>query len=189
MVRYNPARWKRAQQVMRENAVRILDESAIELQAEIQKRLNQGASRRGATPSAPGSSPHKDTGTLARSIQIDRSGLADMRRPHVRVGTNLVYARILEFGGVIRAKGKLLTVPVTQAARDLLRRGTARSADLHVVPRKGKSPLLRDKSGNVVIVLKRAVRILPRPYMRPAFNKIRPRMLKKFTRGRLLRGL
>lgn len=187
--RLNRARWERAKQVIRKNAIEVLDEAAIRVQAETQKRLNQGASRRGSTPSAPGGSPHKDTGTLARSIQIDRTGLGDRKRPHIRVGTNLVYARILEFGGTILAKGKLLTVPITQAARDLLRNATVRSADLDVHPRKGKPPLLKDKSGNIVIVLAQKVRILPRPYLRPAFRKVRPKVLRLFTFDRLTRGL
>lgn len=41
--------------------------------------------------------PAVDTGTLRRSIQLDASRLTD-RNPRVRVGTNVQYARGLEYG-------------------------------------------------------------------------------------------
>ena len=41
------------------------------------------------------------TGALRRSIQIDRSDISDLS---VRVGTDIIYSRIHEYGGVIKAK-------------------------------------------------------------------------------------
>lgn len=75
-----------------------LDAAAVHLQAEVKKTLSKSTS-----PSKPGTPPGVKTGTLRRSIQVDRSKNKG-KRPRVRVGTNLVYARIHEFGGTITAK-------------------------------------------------------------------------------------
>lgn len=53
-----------------------------------------------STPSAPGQPPAVTTGTLRRSIAYE----VDKPRAVGRVGTNLVYARIQEMGGLITAK-------------------------------------------------------------------------------------
>jgi phage gpG-like protein len=49
----------------------------------------------GAFPSAPGEPPRKQTGRLRASVthEVDRAKLT------ARVGTNVKYARVLEFGG------------------------------------------------------------------------------------------
>ena len=78
-----------------------LNRAAITLQNEIKLGLSLSSS-----PSQAGTPPGVKTGTLRRSIQVDNSEIGNLR---VRVGTNLKYARIQEFGGVVKASiGKLL---------------------------------------------------------------------------------
>lgn len=79
---------------------------AITVQSDVRKRLGSpgtGRVYKGHQASAPGEPPAVRTGTLRRSIQIDLSGLSNKRNPSVRVGTNLAYARYLEFGTRIMA--------------------------------------------------------------------------------------
>lgn len=47
--------------------------------------------------SSPGAPPAVDTGTLRRSMQLDASRITDPN-PRVRVGTNIQYAKGLEYG-------------------------------------------------------------------------------------------
>jgi len=65
-------------------------------------RLVQGTARRdylsGPRPSKLG----RATGTLARSVVVDRAGLPN----YVDVGTPLPYGAVHEFGATIRAKGE-----------------------------------------------------------------------------------
>lgn len=69
-----------------------LQEVAIRLQREFSRRVSRNAS---PPPSAPGESPHKRTGTLGRSMQVDLSRIKNLV---VRVGSHLKYSRYLEFG-------------------------------------------------------------------------------------------
>ena len=78
-----------------------LNRAAITLQNEIKLGLSLSSS-----PSKAGTPPGVKTGTLRRSIQVDNSEISNLK---VRVGTNIKYAKIQEFGGVVKAKiGKLL---------------------------------------------------------------------------------
>ena len=100
------------------NSVRDgVEVSAIRLQTNIKKILNQKDSgkevrtrvrntSKGAagstytvwTSGAPaGQPPYKFTGELGRRIDVDLSRI-DTAKPSARVGTNLVYARPLEYG-------------------------------------------------------------------------------------------
>jgi len=78
---------------------------AIFIQAETKKNLNRhnsGSPAKPSKPSSPGRPPGKQSGALSRSIQVD---LSDCKNKLIaRVGTNLIYARIQEFGGMITAK-------------------------------------------------------------------------------------
>lgn len=71
---------------------KALDRAAILYQGEVKQQL---------------SGPHSSkklgvkTGHLRRSIQIDRT---HVKNGKIRVGTNVKYSRIHEFGGVIKAK-------------------------------------------------------------------------------------
>lgn len=82
----------------RNKVIAGLDRMAIVLQTGIKNELSLHSS-----PSNPGQSPGVKTGALRRSIQIDRSKISQLR---VRVGSNLIYARIQEFGGIITPKNK-----------------------------------------------------------------------------------
>ena len=72
-----------------------LEAAAILLQNEIKQDISE-PSNKGATPSAPGEPPHKDTGRLRASIsrEINAEELI------ARVGSNLAYAKFLELGTV-----------------------------------------------------------------------------------------
>ncbi len=144
-------------------------------QREMKKALN------GPSPSRPGKPPGKDTGTLGRSVQIDIGGLNRGKRMHVRVGTNVVYAPIHEFGGSVKAKGGGLTVPIHPDAKRASKKGeSARDqSDLFMIKRPGKSPLLaRDGGGqlDIMYAMPKRVVIPARPAWRPVFK----RNIKKF---------
>lgn len=100
--------------------------------------------------SPPGKPPGVRTGTLARSIFTDITRLGD-ERPSVRVGSNLVYARIHEFGGVIRPKkAKLLAFTV-------------------------------GKGSSAKKIFTRKVTMPARPYLRPTFRRNRNKIVEVFA--------
>ncbi len=98
---------------VRGNVVRKLAAAALTVEARVKERLSvpgtaparatTGSSGRrlrrgrvyGARRSAPGESPYKQYGHLRRSIthEVDAAALT------ARVGTNLLYGRVLELGG------------------------------------------------------------------------------------------
>lgn len=70
-----------------------VDRAASALQSDIKRTLSISPS-----PSSPGQPPGVDTGTLRRSVQIDRSRVdSDLL---ARVGTNVEYGRYLEYGTI-----------------------------------------------------------------------------------------
>lgn len=88
------------------------------------------SSQKGFNRSKPGEFPHAETGVLRNSIR----GEVNQKLLRGRIGTNLVYARILELGGIITPKSAgalafmtpqgnlVLAKSVTIAARPYLRR-------------------------------------------------------------------
>lgn len=102
------------------------------------------------------------TRTLARSIHVE----VLERRPEravVAVGTNLEYARIHEYGGVIRpVRRRNLAIPVGSLFGSPLR------WRLRLVITPGGQRMLVDAAGQVQYLLRRAVTIPARPYLRPA---------------------
>lgn len=171
--------------------------SAIELETDIKNRLNLGNSSisAGGIGSPAGSPPFNKSGTLMRSItHVDKT--INPLQPTYRVGTNLVYAGIQEYGGRIQAKkGKFLAIPVgvdgQRAARDA--KGDIRSLNLRLVKTKnGKLLLVKNlapgmkavKGGaaskygetKILFVLKKSVYLPPRPYMRPAYAAMKPKI-------------
>ena len=114
-------------------------------QGQVQREL-----RKNRSIAKPGTAPGARTGTLARSVVIDRSRL-NADNPSVRVGTNLVYARIHEFGGIIKPKkAKWLAFFVGK--------GAARR-------------FIRTKK----------VTMPARPYFRPTFNRNRQKFIDVFA--------
>ena len=86
----------------REQVILGLDVVGILVQNAIKKGMGEHGSGEGGTPSPAGSPPAVQTGALRRSIQVDRSQVETKLR--VRIGTNLIYAPIQEYGGTITAK-------------------------------------------------------------------------------------
>jgi|GEM_PF-1881729 len=106
------------------------------------------------------------TRTLIRSIHeeiISQSG----DRAEGQIGTNLEYAAIHEFGGVVKPKtSKYLAIPVGSYT------GSPRThADLKLRKTVKGNLVMVDASGKVQYVLKKSVEIPARPYMRPAFDE------------------
>lgn len=167
---------------------------AIGLQRAIKGKLNLTASNigNGGQPSAPGSPPAKNTGTLGRSIQIDQTN-----PDRLLVGTNVVYAKIQEFGGIIRPKkGKALPVPMNLEAKrisaanpqglrnvpNLVPIKTRSALYLVQIVRKGGSKSERYVWG-AVWMLKKSVRMPKRPYMAPALAEYRPNATQDYAKG------
>lgn len=178
---------------IREKARQLNARGSIIIQDEIKRQL----SLRASPPSSPaGEPPALRTGTLRRAVQIDLTGLTEPN-PSVDVGPDLrvaPYARIQELGGTIRPRrAKALAVPIGQegrrAARESLR--SLRSLNLTLVLRRGRPPLLVRKgprgSFKPLFVLLNKVTLPARPYMRPASQLARPRILGMYRREGLLR--
>lgn len=187
------------------NAQAAVDGATILLQNNLKRTLSRKASNigSGGTPSRPGEPPAKDTGAMSRSVQRDRSNIAD-RNPRVRVGTNVPYASVHEFGQRISAQGKALPVPFPGAerrARQLRRQagGSLRNlpkGKLFPVKTRRGSVLLVEKTGGKnseawrpVFVLVKSVNIPPRPWFRPTIKASRKAMVRKFKQSRLLKGV
>lgn len=195
---------------LRQKVETAVDRASIDLQNEIKQVLTTGGASNigsGGRASKPGGPPAVDTGSLRRSIQVDRSKLSEDLRN--RVGTNLKYGRIQEFGGVVRAKSvKALPVPLTPEAKVLLRRTSGSIRSLNLTPiktKKGDLLLVRMKPGRKIaqkhgggtreaweplFILKKSVRLPARPYLRPALAAALPRMRQRFTeQGFKLKGV
>ena len=92
-----------ASQEARGGVDRAVVATAIELRGDVAKRIQRGPAtgtvyekyspRRTHQSSAPSESPATDTGRLANSIVFDKVGFLS-----ATVGSDLVYARALEFG-------------------------------------------------------------------------------------------
>lgn len=106
------------------------------------------------------------TKTLSRSLH-EEVAEESATRAAVDVGTNLEYAAIHEFGGVIRAKkSKHLAIPVGN------RTGSpTKYSDLKVKKTAGGTLVLVDGGGSLQYVLKASVTIPARPYLRPALDE------------------
>ena len=94
-------KWKGPEfvRLLTEHVIKGVDTGSIRLQKEVKRQLARYMARRrrgGARP--PADKLGLDTGTLTRSIQVDRRHLRDNRTPRTRVGTNLVYGPVHEFG-------------------------------------------------------------------------------------------
>lgn len=125
-----------------------LETGGVLLQRELKrtlKRHNSGTPANPGKPSSVGQPPGLLSGNLRRSVQVD---LSECKTKHiVRVGTNLKYGRLHEFGG-------------TFSRREIL-------------PKKGKA--LRFKVDGKVVFVKRikagTVNVPSRPWMRPTAIK------------------
>lgn len=118
---------------MRQGAYESLDTAAVITKGSVQKQLSKHGVATGvakkfgvtdkARSSEPGQPPGLRTGTLRRSIQIDRSqNKGD--RPFVLTGSNLVYSRIHELGGPHHPKRPYL-LPGLRVSADPVRKAIA----------------------------------------------------------------
>ena len=132
------------------------------------------------TSSRPGQPPNFQRGTLAGSIHFVHPDA--MGTPlTATVGTAEKHGLYMEKGAYVRAKrGKYLPVPVNLEAKQLMNKLDGRSlrasgVNLVIEKSKGGALLLVEKTkggkekatGGAVFILKVAVRILPRPWLRP----------------------
>lgn len=155
--------------------------AAREYVGQVQSALNRGGKgpfSPGATPSAPGTPPHKSTGALARSFSAHQhhNGFSAM------VSTTSKYAILHEFGGTILPKGRYLVFPVTIDGRRHLRAhgGSVRNAmgDPAVYVKKNRlgGLLVFRKVGKrkvrsvLLYVMKSVVIMPPRPYIVPTLK-------------------
>lgn len=186
------ADFDRAKQRIQSAARAAVHASGVELQSRIKGRLTRGGASNIGAGGASQSSRHLavDTGTLRRSIVVDTTELET--RNAIKVGSNLVYAPIHEFGGTITPKRvKYLPVPFPGMAKRAKQiraaaGGSLRGANLDLVKSKRGNLLLveknEDRSFTPVFILKKSVRIPARPYMRPAFAESRDQVNGVFRR-------
>jgi len=121
-----------------------LSRVARHFQSQVKLILSKHGRGKYGPSSPPGKPPGVRTGTLRRSIQIDRSKNKGPK-PSIRVGTNLIYAPVQEFGARISASSAARLA--FQVSKDVWR-----SAKTVTLP--------------------------PRPFMRPAFNRSKRKMVK-----------
>lgn len=157
---------------------------------------------RDGNPSKPGGVPGHDTSNLRNRIAYahpDKLGTP----LHAAFGTDVKYGRTLEFGGIIRAKGKALKIPINARGpnRSLIKQYQQDPGRrLTMIQRKGKPPVLaliknagrasrRNRTGNYaggsqiipLFVLKKSVFIAARPWIRKAANEAKPQAIAMFT--------
>lgn len=137
-------------------------------------------------PSAPGTPPNRNRGLLANSIASTK---AENKVAYVYT-SGVAYARIQEFGGVIRRFDRLLTVPLNQeAARMRERTYSLYSQHLFFMKTKSGRKILFDarnkrskvKSLRPMFLLTSTVKMPPRPYMAPAFRN--PTVIAEMTKA------
>jgi len=164
-------------------------EAAGEGAEQVQKTL-QGGPR--WTSSQPGKPPNFQRGTLAGSVSFvhpDQGGVP----LRAQVGTAEKHGLYMENGAYVRAKkGKYLPVPVNREAKELLAKMDGRSlraSGVKLVVEKSnsgalllveKTPTGREKKNGAVFILKVAIRILARPWLKPGMEGAVTQMHAKF---------
>lgn len=173
--------------VVREGVTVGLLQAGQALAATMQRTLS------GPSPSSPGAPPGVSDGTLRRSIQVVQPSPS-----LVRVGSNVFYGAVQETGNwgrpIFPVRAKFLLVPLNREARRLYRKANfnIRSVGLHLIPRPGKPSLLVRERGRTggrgwrfepLFVLKRSVKLPPRPWAVPSFKAIGPELPAIFSRA------
>lgn len=118
------------------------------------------------------------TRTLSRSIHEEIS-MQGSSVAVAEIGTNIEYAAIHEFGGVVRPKtAKYLAVPVGHY------KGSPRKHPrLKLRKTAGGTLVMVDGSGRVQYVLKKSVEVPAQPYLRPAFDEHKDEALDDMGRA------
>lgn len=102
--------------------------------------------------------------TLSLSRRLRNSITSASTSTTASVGTNVLYAAIHQFGGVIRAKkGPFLAIPVTPQARSA--GSPTRMPGLHVWQTLKGQFVMGDDKGNVHFLLRRQVSMPARPFL------------------------
>jgi len=108
------------------------------------------------------------TRNLSRSIHTEVK-MDGPDRAEAEIGTNVEYAPIHEFGGVVTAKkSNNLAIPVGTYKGSPLSH-----SDLRVRMSVSGNLVMLDKSGRVQYVLKKSVEVPAQPFLRPAFDEKR----------------
>ena len=119
------------------------------------------------------------TGSLRRSIGWEVKGYRG--KIQGRVGTNLVYARIHEYGGEIKPRqARFLTIPL-KAVKTRAGVTRAKARDYHnTFVRKGI--IFQNRDGKIVPLfrLSKGVKIPKRPYMAPSLNEKKNDIIRRF---------
>jgi hypothetical protein len=97
------------------------------------------------------------TGFMARNVRTTAVKTGD-EIAGAMVGVYTPYAEIQNDGGTIHSKGKLLAVPLRGVPKGKAPRDWG-ADELHIVPRRGKAPLLADAAGHPKYVLMQSVNI------------------------------
>lgn len=128
------------------------------------------------------------TGTLMNSVGPTKQVYEQNNNIVGEIGNNAPYSAIQELGGIIRPKkGRFLAIPLDPV---LGPDGIARQNPLDF---KGQSFFFQSKKGNIFLAMNKGkgeltplflmreqVEIKPRPYLRPALEKNKDRIIEKF---------
>jgi len=111
----------------------------------------------------------RKTSSLARSIHTEVTQ-SSPNYVEIAIGTDLEYAAIHEFGGVIKPKNaKFLAIPVSSAAKIAVSPNNYPDK-LRFVPRPFGGMMV-DREGEVHFILRTSVTIPAHPYLRPALDE------------------
>jgi len=175
---------------LRKTIKQKLDLAAEAVANHVKQKLSQG--RRGSKGTGgygPGTPPHVDTGRLRQSIFWAETA------PDTRIiGTPVKYGLYLELGADIRPKkGRYLAIPWSAAAKRHSRAGGS-ARDFKVGGKKlrkvGRSKntflLVEDVGGkrarsDIHYIITTHAKILPRPFLRPSLDEMRPRIQEIFN--------
>lgn len=151
---------------------RVINEPEISswlkgLSTTISELVLVNAAQAGAMPITTGAKEKapKKTRTLARSIHAEIVK-SSPKYVEIAIGTNLEYASIQEFGGVVKPKQtKFLAIPVSDVARQYV---SPRNfpMELTFIPGPGGGVLVEGET--IHYVLRRSVTIPAHPYLRPS---------------------
>jgi len=142
-------------------------------------------------PSVPGQPPGRTNDLLYNGLSSTKGD----KLVATIYTSGVAYARIQEYGGIIKAKSsKYLTIPLNdQAARMRETASTLRSLNLIFVPGKDRGVAFlaqtkgrgKNAKSTLMFMLKPTVRLPARPFLRPAFqsHEVIAKMLAAFCRG------
>lgn len=105
----------------------------------------------GGVPSLPGRPPNTQSGRLRNTVTFTG---ADLAGPLTSAyGTNMMYGRVLELGGTIRARGKALAIPLSPEVKRQVARGVRPRSIINAYKFDRSHPLrwIKTKRGVLVV--------------------------------------